>query len=149
VIRRLRTPLLTVLGLVLLFGLGAGGRAVLASSTSSETTEILACKNNSSGVIRAVAAEDACKSNESLMRWNVTGPPGPQGEIGPAGLQGEIGPEGPAGVTGPAGPSGPAGAQGPAGPAGPEGGRGDWLSECWLADELSTAECAAVEMRQR
>ncbi len=89
-----------------------------------------------------------CKEKETLLEWNIQGPPGPQGPHGlqgpkgdrggqgpkgdtgpqgapgPQGLQGEPGPQGPAGATGGTGPQGPAGPQGEPGPPGPSGHQG-------------------------
>jgi len=158
VIRALRTPVIAVAGLVVLFGVGAGGGMLLASDTS--TNEILACKNTVSGGIRVVASQSDCRQSETLLRWNVVGPAGPtgpQGVMGPAGPQGDVGPQGPSGPAGPAGADGrdgqdgedgAMGPAGPPGPPGPEGGHGDWLSECWLVNGAPTAECAASAMRQ-
>ncbi|GAA1516305.1 hypothetical protein GCM10009788_20660 [Nocardioides humi] len=65
-----------------------------------------------------------CRGSERLIRWQVAGVAGPQGEAGPAGPAGAQGPQGetgPAGPVGPQGAIGPLGPQGPAGPAGPVG----------------------------
>ncbi len=122
---------------------------VLAASIGwvSATADVIynACVNNSSGTIFMVAAEEACKSNETRIEWNMAGPPGPQGvqgiqgEAGPPGEPGPIGPPGPQGPpglqglqgpqglpgeTGAAGPRGAAGEQGPAGPQGQPGPQG-------------------------
>ena len=61
----------------------------------------------------------------------ITGPPGPQGEIGPEGPQGIEGPQGEAGPLGPMGeigtigPQGFEGSEGPQGSPGPQGEKGE------------------------
>jgi hypothetical protein len=65
------------------------------------------CYTKSTGTIRVI--DDSvtnCKSGETQLTWNVTGPRGAQG---PAGPQGPAGLQGPAGATGATGPAGPAG----------------------------------------
>lgn len=66
--------------------------------------------------------DGTCKSDETLLTWNQSGPvgaTGPMGPVGPTGPAGATGPAGPAGATGPAGPMGATGPVGPIGPAGP------------------------------
>jgi hypothetical protein len=46
------------------------------------------------GAIRIVGSSADCRSNESAISWNVTGPEGPQG---PVGEQGPVGDQGAAG----------------------------------------------------
>jgi hypothetical protein len=55
-----------------------------------------------------------CRSNETMLDLNQTGPQGP---IGPKGGTGPAGPAGPAGSQGAPGPKGDSGPAGPAGPA--------------------------------
>ena len=86
--------------------------------------QIYACVNASSGEIKLVAQNAACKNNETLVVWNVVGPQGMIGPAGPVGPQGPIGPIGPVGPLGPQGPAGVNGAQGPIGPAGANGAQG-------------------------
>jgi hypothetical protein len=68
--------------------------------------------------VRVVNGPGLCRSSETPIEWNVTGPQGPAGPTGPAGPQG---PQGPQGAPGAAGAQGPQGLQGPAGPAGERG----------------------------
>jgi hypothetical protein len=94
---------------------------------------------NPAGQIRIVAANDACRSQETPLQWNTMGPqgppgpkgdkgdpgpPGPGGPQGPPGPQGEEGDPGPPGPEGPQGPPGPQGEEGNPGPPGPEGPQG-------------------------
>jgi hypothetical protein len=72
-------------------------------------TTFYACVTKSSGAIRMVSQATTCKTTESKIMWNQTGP------AGPAGPKGSAGPEGPAGPSGPQGPAGSVGPQGPAG----------------------------------
>ena len=97
------------------FGLGA-----YISAHGGDTTLVHSCVA-SNGSLRVVAATAACKSTETSLDWNITGPQGPIGLTGPRGLTGLTGPQGPAGSTGPQGPIGPAGSQGAIGPTGPQG----------------------------
>src|SRR4051794_31820204 len=43
---------------------------------------ICACANIASGRIRVVQANEACKTEETLLVWNVAGPTGPEGRGG-------------------------------------------------------------------
>ncbi len=77
------------------------------------------CYSKSGGTLRVIdASVTKCKTGETSLSWNQTGPVGP---VGPAGAPGPEGPAGPAGAVGPAGAPGPEGPAGPAGPAGPSG----------------------------
>jgi len=95
----------------LLFSIGL---LALPESASAQDV-IFACRNNSSGELKIVAADATCSNNSTLISWGVTGP---QGLPGP---QGPIGPPGPAGAAGPMGPQGPKGDIGAIGPQGPPG----------------------------
>lgn len=92
--------------------------------------------NDEGRVPRLVAANEACRRNETRLHWvqagatgqvgaqGVQGPPGPMGPQGLQGPQGPAGPQGPQGaqgLTGPEGPQGPQGSQGAQGPQGPTG----------------------------
>lgn len=155
--RRLRLPVVAVVGAAVLFAAGAGGRMVLASIDSTSGDVIHACQRTADGGIRIVSESTTCRTGETPLSWNVQGPEGPagpqgeqgipgeQGAIGPAGPQGEQGvpgEQGPAGPTGDTGEPGPAGPQGPAGPAGPAGAETDWLDRCW-ANDGSIGDCSA------
>ena len=88
---------------------------------------IYACANPA-GQLRSVACPDACRPNETVVEWNMTGPPGPEGPAGPAGADGAggaPGPQGPQGEAGPQGPEGTPGADGAVGPEGPVGPQGE------------------------
>jgi hypothetical protein len=91
------------------------GSAAMAAPVS---TNVSACVNSTTGVVRIVASTSLCVAGETGMAWALTGPTGP---TGPAGA---TGPQGTAGNTGAAGPQGRTGATGPAGPAGPAGATG-------------------------
>ena len=97
--------------------------ATLALAKSGGDSQVIhACYKSdtpSNGQVRIVGSADVCKSNETSIDWNVTGPAGPAGPAGPSGPpgpKGDVGPAGPAGPEGPQGPQGPTGPQGPAGP---------------------------------
>jgi hypothetical protein len=106
--------------------------ATLALAKSAGDSQVIhACYKSdtpSNGQVRIIGAADVCKSNETSIDWNVTGPAGPAGPPGPSGL---AGPKGDAGPAGPAGPQGPEGSQGPQGPAGPG------LGDLQVVEELS------------
>ena len=81
-----------------------------------------ACVNQGSGLVRMLAAGEACRPNEVAVDWNQVGPQGPQGVQGP---KGDTGPQGPQGIQGPQGLEGDTGATGPQGPQGAKGDKGD------------------------
>jgi hypothetical protein len=93
-----------------LFTLTVIGGVALAQNDTIE-----ACVKN--GDLRIVDAAGDCKTNETPLSWNITGPIGPEGPQGDPGPQGPEGPTGPQGETGPQGPEGPVGPEGPPGPA--------------------------------
>ena len=76
---------------------GAFVVALALAPVSADAQQIFACVQNSSGTVRVVPQFVSCGNNESLVSWNVTGPPGPQGPVGPVGPTGMTGPQGPAG----------------------------------------------------
>lgn len=80
------------------------------------------CYNNKGDAsLRIIDSNAQCKSNETALNFNQTGPQGPQGiqgVPGPVGPQGPQGFQGPQGATGPQGPQGETGATGPAGASG-------------------------------
>ena len=114
--RHNRTALATgAIVLAAFTGLGMG----TAMGSGSDDEAIHGCYDSKTGMLRVrQASTDACRTHETPLTWNRSGP---QGEPGPAGAAGADGAEGPAGPAGPAGPTGPAGPEGPAGPAGPQG----------------------------
>jgi hypothetical protein len=82
--------------------------AVLALTTGVSVSahgQIHGCVGPS-GTVRIVPTPGACKSNETALDWNVTGP---QGQAGPAGPQGEQGPQGETGAPGAPGSGGTGG----------------------------------------
>ena len=104
-----------VVAIMVVFGV-AGGVAYAAIPDADGV--IHGCRNNGSGVLRAVETTDGCTAAESALQWNVRGPRGEQGQPGPAGPDGPAGPPGPEGASGQPGPAGPAGPAGPPGPGG-------------------------------
>lgn len=77
---------------------------------------IYTCYSRSGGALRVIdASVTQCKSGETSLNFNQTGPQGPAGPVGP---QGQAGPAGPQGATGATGATGETGASGPAGAAG-------------------------------
>ncbi len=65
-----------------------------------------------SGDLRVIDSAEQCKSNETALNFNQTGPQGPQGPAGPIGPQGLQGARGATGATGDTGATGPAGTNG-------------------------------------
>jgi hypothetical protein len=108
----------------------------ITSWVSARGDVIHACVNPA-GQIRIVAANDACRPQETPLQWNTMAPQGPPGPKGDKGDPGPPGPEGPQGCPGPQGekgdpgppgpegPQGPSGPEGPQGPPGPQGEKGD------------------------
>lgn len=92
----------------------------LAMSAVADTsaTEIAACYQRNTGVMRAVAASERCLPTESRLTWNARGSAGPMGPVGPTG---PAGPKGDQGDVGPQGQTGPQGAKGDQGDIGPQG----------------------------
>jgi hypothetical protein len=77
---------------------------------------VYGCYSNSNGTLRVIDnSTTQCKSNETALNFNQTGPQGPQGLQGPQGATGATG------AAGPQGPAGPEGLQGAPGPAGASG----------------------------
>jgi hypothetical protein len=108
-------------------------------SAFAQNTLVQACVDNQNGNTRIVAGPSSCRTNETFVRWNITGPQGPtgaQGAVGATGAQGAVGatgaqgaagatgPQGVAGATGAQGAAGATGAEGPAGATGPQGSAG-------------------------
>jgi hypothetical protein len=81
----------------LIIGLVAG--AILATtgialaSIPDSNGVIHGCRDNKSGDLRVIDTDagQTCKSSETALTWNQTGPQGPQGDQGPAGPQGPAG----------------------------------------------------------
>ncbi|HLG08763.1 MAG TPA: lamin tail domain-containing protein [Gaiellaceae bacterium] len=117
-----RTIGIAVAALVALTGSAtlAGG----ASEIAADDDVITGCQKPGRGFLRIVRDASACRGNERVVTWNMSGPAGPPGPAGPAGPAGAAGPLGPMGPVGPAGPQGVPGQAGPAGPAGPQGPQG-------------------------
>lgn len=92
---------------------------------------IYACYNDSSGKLHVVQSPSDCKSNETLLSFNLQGPKGDKGDPGPQGPKGDKGDVGPAGSqgvkgdTGAQGPQGLKGDKGDPGPVGPQGPQGE------------------------
>jgi type VI secretion system secreted protein Hcp len=71
----------------------AAGAGTYAFAASQDSTTINGCVAKD-GKLRVLAANEACKSDETPLSWNTTGPAGSQG---PAGATGATGPAGPPG----------------------------------------------------
>lgn len=112
---------------VLALGMAVLAVAFFPTRAQGQSNTIHACYNNINGDLRRVSSPTDCRSLETPISWNITGPQGPQGPVGPqgpAGPQGATGPTGPQGSPGEAGPAGPQGPQGETGPQGPRGEQG-------------------------
>ncbi len=68
---------------------------LITSLPSQAQNVIYACITKSTGQIRIVSTTGQCKSNETSISWNITGPQGTQGPVGPQGPEGPQGPVGP------------------------------------------------------
>lgn len=75
---------------------------VAVASIPDGTGNIHACAKLDGGEIRVVdpGADDACKTNEATLQWNVIPPHGPTGPQGPQGPAGQQGPQGAQGASG-------------------------------------------------
>jgi len=71
-------------GAVIVFG------TALQANAQTGAAKIRACVLPTGGT-RIVTGYESCKSNETLLEWNVSGPQGPQGPEGPAGPPGSTG----------------------------------------------------------
>jgi hypothetical protein len=58
------------------------------------TVTYYACVTNSNGDIVIVSKTATCKSGQTKIQWNETGPAGPKGATGAAGPAGQTGPKG-------------------------------------------------------
>jgi hypothetical protein len=88
-----RTPV----GAVLVALIGASTAAAVGAIPNGDGV-ISGCYSNTNGDLRLIdPALDECKSSESALAWNRTGPAGPTGPSGPQGEPGPAGPQGPAG----------------------------------------------------
>jgi hypothetical protein len=77
--------------LSVLLGLGA---TTLISAQGGDGSLVHACVKRGTGMVRIVGPDDSCKSQETVVDWGITGPPGARGMPGPEG------PPGPAGLAG-------------------------------------------------
>jgi hypothetical protein len=93
---------LAALGIVTLSGAAVAANGVLQDQSTTYT----GCVNNGSGILRVLQPGESCRSNETQISWNQTGPEGPAGPAGATGPQGLPGQPGEKGDTGPAGPAG-------------------------------------------
>ncbi len=106
-----------------LLACGLVGLLGVDTASAQAPQPIYACADRA-GKLRVVSAGVPCKSTETSLRWNVTGPAGPPGAVGLQGAAGPQGPQGPLGLTGPRGAQGAQGATGPQGPVGEAGPQG-------------------------
>jgi len=85
----------------IVFCLGAGA---VAYATIPASGVIHGCYLKSGGALRVIDnSVTSCKSGETALNWNVSGPSGPSGATGATGPSGPSGANGPSGATGPAG----------------------------------------------
>ncbi len=105
-------------------GAVAAAAPLPAAAQVGPTGVIIACVQNHSDRIRVVTEAEACRPNETRIRWNVRGPAGPAGPQGVPGATGPMGSAGATGATGPTGADGRDGATGPQGAPGPAGAPG-------------------------
>src|SRR5262245_9335160 len=90
-----------ILILACIVALAAVGLATIPDASGV----IHGCYLKSGGAIRIIdASVEKCRTTETAIEWNVTGPQGPIGPQGPVGAQGPVGGQGPVGPVGPEGP---------------------------------------------
>jgi hypothetical protein len=94
--------------IIALIALVAALSGTAIASIPGKTGAINACYANSGGALRVIdfAKGQGCKSTETRLSWQQTGPTGPPGQAGAAG------PTGPRGEDGSRGPTGDVGAAG-------------------------------------
>jgi hypothetical protein len=80
-----------VLGAVVLLVVAAGAAYATAAAMSSADTAIVACQNQTNGLLRVVTDPTNCRTAETAISWNQVGPQGPPGEQGPKGDPGPAG----------------------------------------------------------
>ncbi|BEP15897.1 hypothetical protein acdb102_42080 [Acidothermaceae bacterium B102] len=74
------------------------GAPWVASAAPSSAIVIRSCYYPNAAYLRVLTANHTCRTGETALSWNQTGPTGPQGPAGPSGTPGVAGPTGPAGV---------------------------------------------------
>jgi hypothetical protein len=121
---RARPGRVALVSVAVLAAVGVGYATAAVRSASAPSTTIYACEG-ANGQLRVVAADAVCRSNETPLAWNITGPQGPKGDPGPAGPKGDTGDAGPKGDTGAQGDPGAKGDTGPKGDTGDPGPKGD------------------------
>ena len=72
----------------------AAGAAFCIPCASSGATNITACVEQNSGLLRIVSADANCPTAYHKLEWAQVGPEGPRGAQGPEGPQGPVGPAG-------------------------------------------------------
>lgn len=93
--KKLKKPLIVLVGVIALLAAGFG---ISQAAIPGSDGVISACYRNTmvQNTLRVIDSEGTCNTNETLLRWNQTGPQGP---AGPAG--GNLGPDvSPGGNTG-------------------------------------------------
>jgi hypothetical protein len=105
-------------------GLSVAVGAIAYAAIPDPSGAIHGCYDKALGSVRVIdpsssnPLKNKCRSYETALDWNQTGPQGP---AGPAGAKGDTGA---AGAAGPAGPKGDTGADGAQGPKGDQGDAG-------------------------
>jgi hypothetical protein len=90
----------TRLNIFLIVGALVGSATLIAAAgIPADDGRIYGCYNTSTGQLRVVSPEDACRTSETSIYWNQVGPTGPEGAPGPEGPIGPTGPRGPAGIA--------------------------------------------------
>jgi hypothetical protein len=115
-LRKARLIILTTI-----FGTLFGG--TLATVYAGSNGIIHACVRD--GQLRILNANQACKSKETALDWNIAGPKGDKGDKGDPGAPGAKGDPGAPGAKGDKGDPGPQGAPGAKGDKGDPGPQGD------------------------
>jgi hypothetical protein len=77
--------------------LALSGGIGVAMGAGSGVIDACYPKTGGNARILVPGSSQTCKTTETPLKWNMTGPPGPKGATGPAGPQGPAGPRGPAG----------------------------------------------------
>jgi hypothetical protein len=81
-----------VVGLVVAMVAGGATTAAVLAAIPDGSGVIHGCYSSNFGLLRVIdSATDTCRSGETGLNWNQTGPQGPAGPAGPTGPQGPAG----------------------------------------------------------
>jgi hypothetical protein len=74
-----------LLAAVLLVAVAVAAAYATAAIESKSATVIVACRNDTNGILRVIADTGSCRTHETALSWNMQGPQGPPGPPGASG----------------------------------------------------------------